>query len=72
MFGYGKSKDQKKKKEYLRLFSGRIKRGDKTVPTFANWLKGKPKTTRRTRTVTKGLKRAGLSAKEIARLRRRK
>lgn len=73
IFGlYGKSKGQKKKEEYLRLFSGRIKRGDKTVPTFSNWLRGKPKTTRRTKTVTRGLKRAGLSEKEIARLRRKR
>ena len=39
-----------KKQRYLKLFGARIKRGDKSVPTFAQWSKFK---TQRTKTVEK-------------------
>ena len=77
-----KAKDVETKQKYLKLYESRINRGDKTVPTFANWLKRSQTKLKRkkkpakkrtyktlgTRRTVRGLKRAGLSAKEIARL----
>lgn len=77
-----KAKDVETKQEYLRLYKNRINRGDKTVPTFANWLRSKKGPTKlkrkkkpakkytfiRTKTTTRGLKRAAVSEKMRKRL----
>ena len=61
-----------KKQRYLKLFGTRIKRGDKAVPTFAQWAKFK---TKRTKTVEKAasaqLGKGESLSQELRKLRRR-
>jgi len=42
IFRRKQKKDKASKEEYLRLFKAKIYKGDKSVPTYAQWKRRKP------------------------------
>lgn len=59
------------KNDYL-VYYRQVRAKNQIPETFANWLSNKKKKTVRTKSVESGLKNAGLSEADIARLRGRK